>query len=253
MKPSVSSPTPATGSAVPMGVDDRAAVLESREESESEASEEEDDEDEEDSDEDDNHRAAPAAWGTGHRLTDPNINTNTGPNTNSQPPIHHASPSALRRLLPAQSSPPKPTSSPHKRKPVPTLKSLCLIAATRLLCSAKTPPSYLHPLRNLPPSVTELLIAHLRTTSHLTRPTLQKLSICPISSLVLNHYALVTDSMLNVIGERFWNCLTVLSLRGCEMITDKGVGYLKGLRWLEELDLGGCRLTDGVAEYLGGE
>ncbi|KAJ3144350.1 hypothetical protein HDU89_008569 [Geranomyces variabilis] len=195
---------------------------------------EHDDEDEEFDDEDDNAHhgrgVPPRVWGTGgHRLTD-------APTLDSVP-----------ATAPAPRVVPGPARKP-RHSAAPTLKQLCINTIEPLLTRAN--PGHLRALSLLPPALGELLVAALKLNSRLTVQSLGRLGAIRMQSLDLSNYRNVADSWCESVTRKWWFSLERLRLCGCDLLTDNAIGALKGMTCLEDLDLEGCRITDGGMTHL---
>ncbi|KAJ3018390.1 hypothetical protein HKX48_002941 [Thoreauomyces humboldtii] len=213
------------------------------------AEEEEEDDQGHDSEEDeheDDDGGAPVAnrrnrgqnfWGAGqgHRLTD-------GP---AQP-----DPNAGPRAVPT--TPPRRAAKPPPRRVynAPRLKAHCVQRVTTLLANPKTPASQLAHLPNVGLDLGQDLLQSLMARGLLDKTVLARLGPCRFQSLVLGGCRNVTDSWVAVAARRWGSSLVRLDLKGCELLTDGAFEVVKELRCLEELDLSGCRMTDGVLQYL---
>ncbi|KAI8917864.1 hypothetical protein DFJ77DRAFT_458114 [Powellomyces hirtus] len=179
-------------------------------------------------------------WGQGHLLT-----AQPGSDPAVRPDI-----STLLRPAPVPSS--QPRSKLQRALQAPSLKSLCLAAVEILLTHANTPATHLRALPLLTSSLGDALVASLKRHARLTKYSLAKLGPVRFLALDLSHCRNVADSWFEIIARKWAFCLDRLVVAGCELITDKAVEALQDMRCLESLDLEGCRMTDGVARYLGG-
>ncbi|KAJ3182382.1 hypothetical protein HDU87_008546 [Geranomyces variabilis] len=217
---------------VPMDVDPPAHAA--PETDDDDTGDEHDSGDEESEDEDENaHQGRgtlPRVWGTGgHRLTD-------GPMLGSAPTTG-----------PATSAVPRPARK-VRHSAAPTLKQLCINTIEPLLTRAN--PDHLRTLSLLPPALGELLVAALKLNGRLTVQSLGRLGAIRMQSLDLSNYRNVADSWCESVTRKWWFSLERLRLGGCDLLTDKAIGALEGMTCLEDIDLEGCRITDGGITYL---
>ncbi|KAJ3129979.1 hypothetical protein HK098_007245 [Nowakowskiella sp. JEL0407] len=137
-------------------------------------------------------------------------------------------------------------------KQVSSLRELCLINCAELVSNPKLPEKFFTPLRECGFSVADELVVKLQKIFKFDRFTINRMKICPITTINLDSYRLATDSLLQAIGLHFWNSLESLSLRNDSYVTDEGITYLKGLRHIHSLDLSSCGITDKAVNALTG-
>ena len=67
-----------------------------------------------------------------------------------------------------------------------------------------------------------------------------------LCSINLKGYEAVSNEYLYCLRHTLW--LKNLNISCCPLVTDQGIRYLRGVRDIEELNLGGCRITDTSVE-----
>ncbi|KAI8806361.1 hypothetical protein BJ742DRAFT_361871 [Cladochytrium replicatum] len=158
---------------------------------------------------------------------------------------------ATSRQQSALTSSPQTLSASTKTKTRTMLRSLrdvCLRVCASIVFNPATPRAAVSRLPHLGSHLTEQLMQALMSTRQLERMSLLRLSTCTIERVVWDAYVLATDSLLQTLATSQWKNVRKLSLKACSFVTDAGVGEcVESLKYLEILDLSGCRLTDLVA------
>ncbi|ORZ24500.1 hypothetical protein BCR42DRAFT_403073 [Absidia repens] len=129
-------------------------------------------------------------------------------------------------------------------KDVTSLKETCFSQVAAILSSSSKDTQRL--LKNLvciSPDMASLLLSRLMATRKLDRLSLSRLvRHCYLQHVTLDSYVYGTDSLLEELSHA--NSLIKLVLRGCDLMTDAGIRYLEGLKYLEYLDVSDCKITD---------
>ncbi|KAI8359829.1 hypothetical protein BD560DRAFT_405380 [Blakeslea trispora] len=135
-----------------------------------------------------------------------------------------------------------------------SLKDICASSVSVFLSQhSTTSDKYLAKAYELPSSLAEYLMKHLKTNGKLNVSNLNRLaSHCYLQNILLDTYVYCTDSLILSLSKTSSSLsISRISLRGCDMITDIGIGSLSGLKQLDYLDLSNCKLTDKGLKSLG--
>ncbi|RIA82813.1 hypothetical protein C1645_834773 [Glomus cerebriforme] len=137
------------------------------------------------------------------------------------------------------------------KREVESLKSKCAYCVAVLLTSA-TSARIIHSLANVSSNIGELLVAELIRLNKLDSLTFRRFANCNLQNIILDNYSRATDSLLEVIGNTQRTSVTRVSLRGCEVLSDTGLSGLRGLLFLESLDVSSCRVKDRALSSIQG-
>ncbi|KAI9007957.1 hypothetical protein CLU79DRAFT_777262 [Phycomyces nitens] len=136
-----------------------------------------------------------------------------------------------------------------------SLKDICSSMVAGLITqSTMEARNVLKKLMFVSPDVSTSLVAQLIASGKLDSSIMHRIADqCYLQQVILDSYKLTTDSLLERLSvSNSAVSLIKLSIRGCDIVTDAGICYLKGLKKLEYLDISNCKLTDKGLQSLAG-
>ncbi|KAL0091267.1 hypothetical protein F4703DRAFT_1940479 [Phycomyces blakesleeanus] len=142
-----------------------------------------------------------------------------------------------------------------KARDVRCLKDICSSMVAGLITQPTTEArNVFKKLMFVSPDVSSSLVAHLISSRKLENSIMHRIADqCYLQQAILDSYIFTTDSLLEGLSvSNSAVSLVKLSIRGCDVVTDAGIYYLKGLKRLEYLDVSNCKLTDKGLQSLAG-